>query len=65
MNHKSFRVISSWTATSLIDQLIIFGRSHVLRGEISTLESTGTQQRKVCVGLGRMRLQRTKCFVDF
>ena len=42
MNHNSFRVISSWTATSLIDRLIILGRSQELREKLSTLESTGT-----------------------
>ena len=41
MNHKSFRVISLWTQTSLIDWLIILGRSQELWGEILTLESTG------------------------
>lgn len=42
MNLKSFGVISSWTPKSLIDRLIILGRSQELRGTISTLESTGT-----------------------
>ena len=41
MNHKSLRVISLWTQTSLIDWLIILGHSQELWGEILTLESTG------------------------